>query len=94
MTTVPQQALFGMNSPFMIEQAKALAARVEATGSPESRIAALYGLALARPPRSEETQAGMQFIAAMESSKTGSQLNGWQQYAQVLLMTNEVMFVD
>ena len=28
-TTVPQQALFAMNSPFVIEQAKALAARPE-----------------------------------------------------------------
>ena len=37
MTTVPQQALFGLNSPFMVEQAKALAARVDVTGSPKHR---------------------------------------------------------
>src|SRR5436309_306447 len=29
MTTVPQQALFGLNSPFLAEQARALAARTE-----------------------------------------------------------------
>src|SRR5205814_5489906 len=44
MTTVPQQALFGLNSPFMAEQAKALAARTEnLTGQP--RVHAPYPLA-------------------------------------------------
>jgi hypothetical protein len=91
MTTVPQQALFGLNAPFMIEQAKALAARPEVSGSAEQRIAALYRLVLSRAPRPEEVQAALRFI---QSSKAGSQLNAWQQYAQVLLLTNEVMFVD
>src|SRR5207247_5485171 len=54
MTTVPQQALFGLNSTFMIEQAKALAARSEVSGSPQERVAALYRLVLARTPRPEE----------------------------------------
>jgi hypothetical protein len=91
MTTVPQQALFAMNSPFVIEQAKALAARPEATGSPAERIAALYRIVLARPPSAAEVQAGLRFI---EGNRTSSQLNAWQQYAQVLLLTNEMMFVD
>lgn len=91
MTTVPQQALFGLNAPFMIEQAKALAARPEVAGPPAARIAALYRLVLARSPSREEVEVGLRFIAG---SKSGSQLNAWQQYAQVLLLTNEVMFVD
>jgi hypothetical protein len=91
MTTVPQQALFGLNAPFVIEQARALAARPEVHGSPVKRIAALYRLALARPPRPEEVEAGLRFVSA---STAGSQLDAWQQYAQVLLLTNEVMFVD
>jgi hypothetical protein len=91
MTTVPQQALFGLNAPFMIEQAKALAARPEVSGSSAERIAALYRLVLARAPRPEEVQLGLRFV---ESGATGSQLNAWQQYAQVLLLLNEVMFVD
>src|SRR5581483_2829751 len=39
-TTVPQQALFLMNSPFALQQAKALAARPEMAGpsQPELRI--------------------------------------------------------
>jgi hypothetical protein len=91
MTTVPQQALFGLNSPFMTEQAKALAARPEVTGSPSERIAALYRLAIARSPSAAEVQAGLRFVG---NGAESSQLNAWQQYAQVLLLTNEVMFVD
>ena len=51
-TTVPQQALFSMNSPFVIEQARALAARPEVRTMPEqdARIAALYQIVLARSP--------------------------------------------
>jgi hypothetical protein len=91
MTTVPQQALFGLNAPFMIEQAKALAARSENAGPLVERVAALYRIALARSPRTDELQAGFRFI---EGSHVGSQLTAWQQYAQVLLLTNEMMFVD
>src|SRR5207302_2510070 len=47
-TTVPQQALFGMNAPFMMEQAKALAARADGAATPQTKAAALVRLALAR----------------------------------------------
>ena len=92
MTTVPQQALFGLNSPFMTEQAKALAARTDKlTG--EARVRELYRLAFARNPNPGEVQVGLRFIEAPASAER-SQLTAWQQYAQVLLMTNEMMFVD
>ena len=38
-TTVPQQALFSMNAPFVIEQAKALAARPERRAATDDRSA-------------------------------------------------------
>lgn len=63
-TTVPQQALFMLNSPFMIEQARALAARrpvAEAAGE-EDRIAALYQLALQRAPADEEITSAKLFV--------------------------------
>ena len=61
------------------------------TGAAEERMIALYRLALARSPSPLEAQAGLRFI---ESTQAGSQLTAWQQYAQVLLLTNEMMFVD
>jgi len=98
-TTVPQQALFSMNSPFVIEQAKALAARPEVAGLPSDRgrIGALYRLALARSPSESEIHAALRFLASANPAlirAPGPQLSRWAQLAQVLLMTNELFFVD
>src|SRR5947199_6274872 len=63
-TTVPQQALLLMNSPFVVEQAQALAARPEiaAAKNDDAKIAALYRLVFNRPPDSDEQVVGRQFI--------------------------------
>ena len=57
-TTVPQQALFSMNAPFVIEQAKALAARPEVAGAPRPKHGSPRSTASSWPgprprPRSE-----------------------------------------
>jgi hypothetical protein len=99
-TTGPQQALFSMNSPLVIEQAKALASRPEIArgSSPEARITALYRRVFARTPDPVELAAARRFLAdeqtSTRSSKPRSQLDPMQQLAQVLLMTNELVFVD
>jgi hypothetical protein len=92
MTTVPQQALFGLNSPFMMEQAKMVAARTEKLDR-EARVRELYRLTLARNPQPTEVIAALRFLD-MPPGPEKSQLTPWQQYAQVLLLTNEMMFVD
>ncbi|MGC1273819.1 MAG: PSD1 and planctomycete cytochrome C domain-containing protein [Planctomycetaceae bacterium] len=93
-TTVPQQALFGMNSPFIIGQAKALAARPEVSSAtdPNAKVAALYGLALQRKPNEAELQAAGSYLAG--DPMAGSELNRTEQLAQVLLLTNEFLFID
>ena len=63
-TTVPQQALFLLNSPFVTEQAKALAARVASVSGAEQKVTGLFELALGRKPTAEEAQAGIQFTAS------------------------------
>jgi hypothetical protein len=99
-TTVPQQALFGMNSPLVISQAKALAAlpEVAAATDLESRISALYRRVLARAPDAAECDAALRFLSSdvthQRASPGGSQLSPLEQFAQVMLMTNELMFVD
>ena len=57
-TVVPQQALFLMNSPFVAEQARHLADRAarDAGPDPDRQVAALYRLALARPPEAHEAE--------------------------------------
>jgi hypothetical protein len=90
-TTVPQQALFLMNSAFVAEQAGRLAARTKAAGEggAAARIDAMYRWLLGRPPTEQETALGVAFIAA-----GGSPDDAWARYAQALLMSNEFSFVD
>jgi Protein of unknown function (DUF1553)/Protein of unknown function (DUF1549)/Planctomycete cytochrome C len=92
-TTVPQQALFGMNAPFVLEQANAIAARCD-DPVPARRVTQLYRAILLRDPDASELTAGLAFIQAAGDSKEKSPLRPWAQYAQVLLLTNEFMFVD
>ena len=68
-TSVPQQALFMMNSPFAVEQARKLAARPEVTKQPDvkARVTELYRTVLGRHPRAEEIELGVKFIQAEES---------------------------
>jgi mono/diheme cytochrome c family protein len=93
-TTVPQQALFLMNGPFVMEQVRRLIHRpeVESQNQPEARIQALHHLVFSRPAEPEEVSLGMRFIEA-QASQSGS-MTPWEKYAQVLLMTNEFVFVD
>ena len=91
-TTVPQQALFLMNSPFARGLAERLASRPEAKLSepPERRIEALYRLALGRAPDAEETAAGLRYIESGGMPPEES----WTRYAHALLLSNEFVFID
>ncbi len=94
-TTVPQQALFLLNSPFAVEQAKAFVARAEVAGvtDPAARVQAMYRLAFGRDADADEVRLGVGFVQAV-GGKIEKGLTAWQQYAQVLLLANEFAFVD
>ena len=62
-TIVPQQALFLMNSPFVAEQARHLAARAGGS-NPEDAIRKLYGAAFGRAPEPSEIALGARFLAS------------------------------
>jgi hypothetical protein len=141
-TTVPQQALFLMNSPLVIEQVRNVVNRdaFQDAASDEARIGFLYELFFQRSPGPEEIRAGREFVAAFQPASAnrgpapntaargaargqrgerGAQaqaqtqargqargrganqpapvrlpLNGWQEYAHALLLTNEAAFVN
>jgi cytochrome c553 len=63
-TIVPQQALFLMNSPQVIEVTRNLMARKEITAArtPEAKVEALYQVIYQRKPRPEELKLGLEFI--------------------------------
>jgi hypothetical protein len=86
-----------MNSPFVVEQAQSLAARPEVirAENDDAKIAALYCLVLNRQPDSDELAIGRQFVAIDNSALVEeTKLSAWEQYAQLLLLTSEVMYVD
>ena len=68
-TTVPQQALYLMNSPFVVQQAKALMERadVKAAGNDEQKLQRLHRLAFQRAPDPEEMKLARQFLAHQAS---------------------------
>ena len=87
LTTAPQQALFLLNSPFMLQQAASFAERPElaALADAGERIAAMYRLAFGRSPEGEELQAARAFLDGGGS---------WPELAQAILASNEFCFVD
>jgi hypothetical protein len=92
-TTVPQQQLFALNSEFMTNQARFLAARVEKMASTDAdRIIAAYRLVFGRTPDTRELELGERFLKLPGRSE--DRLTRWQQYAQILLASNELMYVD
>jgi len=96
-TTVPQQALYLMNNPFAIEQARGLAHRPDVAGlaDPGQRIGRLYQLVFGREPTTEETDLGLGFVAGTgQSSTPAGALDPWESYAHALLMSNEFVFLD
>ncbi len=76
-TTVPQQALFLMNSPFVIEQARAVARWVTSQGRDADPITSLFRRLLLRPPDPEEAELGRSFLARPFEPE-GSPAGGWQ----------------
>ncbi|HXJ60400.1 MAG TPA: PSD1 and planctomycete cytochrome C domain-containing protein [Verrucomicrobiae bacterium] len=63
-TTVPQQALFLMNSPFVVHQARGLMDRpeVKELADANARIRKLYQLAFQRAPDADELQLARRFL--------------------------------
>jgi len=92
-TTVPQQQLFVLNSNFIIDQAKAFAARV-LSGSDDltKQIDAAYHLAFGRPPTDPELQLAQAYLS--EEKAKEDKLTRWQQYCQAILASNELMYID
>ena len=82
-TTVPQQALFAMNSQFAMQRAHALAEHVSREHA-QDIVGGLYRRALGREPDRKERELAAQFL--VESSL--------ENLAHVVLMSNDLMFVD
>jgi hypothetical protein len=83
-TNVPLQSLFFLNSGFMNAQSKAFSERLKGTDA--ERITEAYRLLYGRKPDAQELALGLEFVKGKPDAWTG--------YAQVLLTSNEFVFVD
>ena len=91
-TTTPTQKLFLLNSPFVLERAKVFAANLEKEipGGGKPRIERAYQLLYGRAPRNAEVKAALDFL----ERPTSSGMPRWEQYVQMLFVTNEMLYVD
>ena len=89
-TTVPQQALFAFNHPFVIDRSAALAKKAfeSTTANPSSQVEFLYRQILSRDPRKEESKLGSEFLGQ------DPKLENFEDLAQTLLVSNEFFFTD
>jgi hypothetical protein len=91
-TVVPQQALFALNSPFMLARSSELADLALQQGADaDARLNWLYRRLFQREPLDDERAACRDFLATLtpESEKAV-----WSQLVQVLLASNELLYVD
>jgi hypothetical protein len=90
-STVAPQALFLLNHPFAIEQAKALASRLRKEAADDAaRIARAYVLLYGRLPTDDEVRIGRDFLVRRSASGPAA----LDEYAHLLLCANEFAFVD
>ncbi|MEO8369637.1 MAG: PSD1 and planctomycete cytochrome C domain-containing protein [Candidatus Solibacter sp.] len=81
-TNVPLQRLFMMNSAFVEDQASGLAKRL--TGTDDERVRQAYRTLYGRAPNAQELQLALGFVKK----------NSWNEYARVLLNSNEFGWVN
>ncbi len=100
--TVPLQALYLMNNPFVAEQSVDFARRVcDAESESPQRVRLAVRLAYGREPNDNECVRAIAFIEkyTAESTATGAApadaaREAWTSFARVLLTANEFVYVD
>jgi hypothetical protein len=98
-TTTPLQSLLLINNPWMLERAKALAARVNQNAPDDAAVAeSLYQRLFARPPSDQERSSVAEFLGAATGRHSGTAAEARQaalaDLCHALLNANEFLFVD
>lgn len=85
-TTIPQQQLFALNSPFMVAMAKGLAERVgREAADDEGRVRLAWRLAYGRSPTADEVAAAIEYLEA--------ERHDWNRLCHAIFMSNEFAFL-
>jgi len=94
-TSVPQQALYMMNSPFVIAQAEALTDAPDfSSASPEERqVQMLYERVLARKATPAEVKTAIEYVKSAEATPRTAPVAAWQYgYGNFDASTRKVTF--
>ena len=97
-TNVAPQALFLLNSQFVLDRAMGLARQVlkESTISDGQKVESLYLRVLTRRPAPSEIDEGLSYVQRLQTALGGEQAKekAWQSLCHTLLAANEFLFVD
>ncbi len=101
-SSVPLQALYLLNNPFVHDEAARFAeSLIAAEADPSSRLERAYRCVFARPPSESETQKALGFLERygqrLESDGMDPgqcERESWSALARTLLASNEFLFID
>ena len=95
-TTTPTQALLMINSKDSLAHAAEFARRVQTEAGPErdSQIVGAYRLAFGRQPSGTELTAAIEFLNQQAARNAASASSTLTDFCQVLLNSNEFLYVD
>jgi Protein of unknown function (DUF1553)/Protein of unknown function (DUF1549)/Planctomycete cytochrome C len=98
-TTVPTQALFLMNSPFVMEQSRETAKRLLKLPTDEARVKDLYLRALGREPATDEIDTAVRFVRsflekAEPKGKADPSIDAWAGVCRAVFGCTEFRFVE
>ena len=87
-TTLPTQALFLLNSPFVVERADALARRIvgESQWDDARRVREIFRRTLQRDPGALEQEQAIEYVRTIEQA--------WASLCQALFVTSEFRYID
>jgi hypothetical protein len=87
-TSIPSQALYMLNNPFVLQQSTAFAGRLLSTpGNETQRIQLAYQLCLSRLPNNRELSKSQAFVE--QFGREHSTLATWTAFSQALFSTTE-----
>lgn len=98
-TTVPAQALFMMNSPFVVGQAEATAERLlnNKQQSDAERVSELYLACLGRDAKPAERDEALKYINSLikaDADNEAAEVKAWASYCQILFASTEFRFLN
>jgi hypothetical protein len=94
-TVTAIQGLYALNGPLLAAQSRNLANRLERESSNDGdRIRRAYQLLFSRSPTPRERRLALQYLDGPAQESAAERRARWEQYAHVLLASNEFWMID